>query len=209
VTPISQPPKLYLASANLGKLREFREGARPAGLGVEAVHGIASLPVCVEDAATFEENARKKALHYSAYQEGLVFADDSGICAVALGGQPGVRSARFAGPQATDAANNAKLLEEMRRTGSHDWSAHYVCVIVLAERGQVLNVTEGRADGILLPNPRGSGGFGYDPYFFYPPMNKTFAELPSDAKFAVSHRGKAFRKLLHYLQAWPPKPTAR
>jgi XTP/dITP diphosphohydrolase len=200
LTPSPQPTLvLYAATANPGKLQEFREGGRPAGFRVEAVRGIKSLPGCVEDGSTFEENARKKALHYSAYQEGLVFADDSGICAPALGGRPGVRSARFAGPQAGDAANNSKLLEELRRAEARDWSAHYVCVITLAERGRVLTVTEGRADGVLIPAPRGSGGFGYDPYFFYPPLGKTFAELNGKEKFAVSHRGEAFRKLLRYL----------
>lgn len=205
--PAPQPPRLlYLASASPGKLHEFREGARPAGIRVEPVRGIQSLPNCVEDGQTFEENARKKALHYSAYQEGLVFADDSGICVKALGGAPGVRSARFAGPQATDAANNLKLLEELRRAGVGDGSAHYLCVIALAERGRVLGVVEGRAEGVVIGAPRGLGGFGYDPYFFFPPLGKTFAELTEEEKFAVSHRGEAFRKLLHFLGA-PQLPT--
>jgi XTP/dITP diphosphohydrolase len=195
------PSLLYAATANPGKLREFREGARPVGIRVEAVTGIASLPECVEDGSTFQDNARKKALHYSAHQEGLVFADDSGICLPALGGHPGVRSARFAGPRSNDAANNARLLEELRRAEASDWSAYYLCAIVLAERGRVLATTEGRADGIIIPSPRGSRGFGYDPYFFYPPLNKTFAELDAQEKFAVSHRGEAFRKLLQFLAA--------
>lgn len=193
------PPLLYAATGNPGKLREFREGARPSGIRVEAVTGIAHLPECVEDGSSFQENARKKALHYGGLQEGLVFADDSGICLPALDGRPGVHSARFAGPRANDAANNGKLLEELRRSGASDWSAYYLCVIVLAERGQVLTSVEARADGILIPSPRGSNGFGYDPFFFYPPLNKTFAELNAQDKFAVSHRGKAFRKLLQFL----------
>jgi XTP/dITP diphosphohydrolase len=200
VTFIPHPPSLlYAATANPGKLREFREGARASGIRVEAVTGIANLPVCVEDGSTFQENARKKALHYSGFQEGLVFADDSGICLPALDGRPGVHSARFAGPRTNDAANNAKLLEELRRAGASDWSAYYLCVIVLAERGRVLAAMEGRADGILIPSPRGSNGFGYDPFFFYPPLSKTFAELDAEKKFAVSHRGEAFRKLLQFL----------
>lgn len=223
-----KPPRaaatLYLASANAGKLREFREAAKSLGLRVEPVPNIQDLPICVEDGDTFEANARKKALHYSAFTDGLVFADDSGICVDALGGAPGVFSARYAGEGATDIQNNAKLLDELRRIeqrnasppaaatpkfrilgGSATWkeklassgcSAHYVCVLALAERGKILAVVEGRADGTIIDQPRGSGGFGYDPYFFYPPLGKTFAELTAQEKFAVSHRGNAFRKLL-------------
>ena len=206
---------LYLASANPGKLREFRAAALDRGILVEPLPRIESLPGCLEDGATFEENARKKALHYSAYVSGKVFADDSGICVDALGGAPGVFSARFAGPGATDDENNRKLLEELRRADEESRlaetmiegrseagyqplrrTAHYVCVIALAQSGRVLCVTEGRADGLILDKPRGTGGFGYDPYFYYPPLGRTFAELKPDEKFAVSHRGQAFRKLL-------------
>ncbi len=205
---------LYLASANPGKLREFRAAAADREIALEAVPGIESLPPCVEDGATFEANARKKALHYSAYVDGPVFADDSGICVDALGGAPGILSARFAGPEADDAANNQKLLAELRRVETSGSSAgqaqdpaatgraaHYVCVIALATRGRIVTVVEGRADGIIIDAPRGSGGFGYDPHFFYPPLCKTFAELTPEEKSAVSHRGKAFRKLLDFLTA--------
>jgi XTP/dITP diphosphohydrolase len=203
--------KLYLASANPGKLREFRQAAAARGILVEAVPGFEALPACVEDGATFEVNARKKALHYAAYVEGLVFADDSGICVEALGGAPGVYSARYAGPDADDKANNRKLLGELRRVEreaaekrSPDFAApsraaHYVCVIALAERGRIVNVVEGRADGLIIEPPRGRGGFGYDPYFYFPPLGKTFAELSPEDKFAVSHRGEAFRILLDSL----------
>ena len=204
--------KLYLASANPGKLREFRQAADTRGILVEPVPRIGTLPPCIEDAATFEANARIKALHYTAYVDGLVFADDSGICVDALGGAPGVYSARFAGPAADDKANNRKLLEELRRveqktaksssanSSAPSRAAHYVCIIALAERGGVLNVVEGRADGVIIETPRGSGGFGYDPYFYFPPLGKTFAELSPEDKFAVSHRGEAFRRLLDSLQ---------
>jgi XTP/dITP diphosphohydrolase len=190
---------LYLASANPGKLREFREAARDHGIAVEAVPAIAGLPACVEDGATFEANARKKALHYSAQCEGLVFADDSGLCVEALGGAPGVYSARFAGPNADDAANNGRLIAELRTSPFPERGAHYVCVIALAARGEILAVTEGRVDGVILEAPRGSGGFGYDPLFLYPPLGRSFAELTPHEKFNVSHRGTAFRKLLDYL----------
>jgi XTP/dITP diphosphohydrolase len=215
MSPITLQPPLYLASANPGKLREFSAAASARGMLVEPLPRIESLPACIEDGKTFEENARKKALHYSAYASGPVFADDSGICVDALLGAPGVVSARFAGPGATDDENNRKLLEELRRvdeelrhleTMIEDRSeaeykpirraAHYVCVIALARSGRILCVTEGRADGVILDEPRGSGGFGYDPYFFYPPLARTFAELKPEEKFGVSHRGQAFRKLL-------------
>ena len=216
---------LYMASSNPGKLREFREAASARGIPVEPLPGIEGLPACIEDGRTFEENARMKALHYSAYVSGPVFADDSGLSVDALRGAPGVYSARFARPDATDDENNRKLLQELRRVETTADSspaspraaldeggippcvenqpsrraAHYVCVIALAQCGRILCVTEGRADGVILDEPRGTGGFGYDPYFFYAPLGKTFAELKAEEKFAVSHRGEAFRKLLDFL----------
>jgi XTP/dITP diphosphohydrolase len=200
--------KLYLASANPGKLREFRGAAAARGIALEAVPGIESLPPCHEDGPTFEANARKKALHYSAYVDGLVFADDSGICVEALGGAPGILSARFAGAGADDAANNQKLLAELHLAeaskgtacpGLESRTARYVCAIALAERRQIVTVVEGHVEGLVLDVPRGCGGFGYDPFFFYPPQGKTFAELSPEDKSAVSHRGEAFRKLLDFL----------
>jgi XTP/dITP diphosphohydrolase len=231
MSPVTLQSPLYLASSNPGKLREFQAAAAARGICVEPLPGIESLPACLEDGRTFEENARKKALHYSAYISGPVFADDSGICVDALRGAPGVVSARFAGPQATDEENNRELLEQLNRVDEElrrvqafieSWessraslegslvappaehqpirrAAHYVCVIALAQGGRILCVTEGRVDGVILDSPRGTGGFGYDPYFFYPPLGKTFAELKAEEKFAVSHRGKAFRQLLDFL----------
>lgn len=197
---------IFLASANPGKLREFQRAARPLGIGVKVLTGFCQLASCIEDGATFEANARKKALHYSALTKEPVFADDSGICVDALGGAPGVHSARFAGPDANDQANNEKLLSELHRVEARlnaapsTRAAHYVCVIALAQGGRILATFEGRADGIILDSPRGSGGFGYDPYFFYPPSDKTFAQLSAEEKFAVSHRGEAFRDLLQFLK---------
>jgi XTP/dITP diphosphohydrolase len=199
-------PTLYLASTNPGKLHEFRQAARARGYRVEALPGIEGIPPCIEDGTTFEANARKKALHYSSYVDGLVFADDSGICVDALGGAPCVYSARYAGPDATDAQNNRRLLEELRKTETARQGetlnrvAHYECVIALAERGRLLTTVEGRAEGVIIDEPRGSNGFGYDPYFFFPPLGRTFAEISADQKFSVSHRGQAFRKLLDFLE---------
>jgi XTP/dITP diphosphohydrolase len=206
---------LYLASTNPGKLKEFGQAAQVRGIRVEPVPGIAQLPPCIEDGRTFEENARKKALYYSRQTEGMVFTDDSGICVDALGGAPGIYSARFAGPQATDEENNQKMLAGLRAieanaikavpgVGLPSRSAHYICVIALAQHDRILSITEGRADGIILDAPRGTSGFGYDPLFFFPPLGKTYAELAPQEKFRVSHRGEAFRKLLEYLTV-PPK----
>jgi XTP/dITP diphosphohydrolase len=207
---------IYLASSNPGKLREFRDAAAPRGIAVEALPHFDELPVCVEDGTTFEENARKKVLYYGGDFAGPVFADDSGICVDALGGAPGVYSARFAGLDATDAQNNARLLAQLHgieaelraRTGTagrpparFNRAAHYHCIIALADHGRLLTVVEGRADGVIIDAPRGTGGFGYDPYFFYPPLDKTFAEISPEDKFTVAHRGAAFRKLVDYLNS--------
>ncbi|HEX5482265.1 MAG TPA: non-canonical purine NTP pyrophosphatase [Terriglobia bacterium] len=206
---------LYLASVNPGKLREFREAALEYGIRIESAPGLSQRAPCIEDGETFEANACKKALYYAAGVQGLVFADDSGICVDALGGAPGVHSARYAGLQASEEDNNRKLMTELRRApdsgktqerppGSREriggFTAHYLCLIALVEDGEVLTVTEGRVDGVIVDSPRGSGGFGYDPYFFYPPFGKTFAEITPEEKFTVSHRGIAFRKLLDYLR---------
>jgi XTP/dITP diphosphohydrolase len=204
---------LYFASTNPGKLAEFRHGTATIGVVVEPVPNIRALPACTEDGLTFEANARKKALHYSRHTDGLVFADDSGLCVEALGSAPGIYSARFAGPHANDKDNNRKLLHEMKgavspvgmcapRSAPVSRSAHFICVIALAERGRILTTVEGRADGIILETPRGENGFGYDPLFFFTPLNKTFSELNPEEKFRVSHRGEAFRKLLEYLKQY-------
>jgi XTP/dITP diphosphohydrolase len=201
---------LYFASTNPGKLAEFRHAAQTGGMMVEPVPQLCALPPCVEDGLTFDANARKKALHYSRHANGLVFADDSGLFVGALGGTPGIHSARFAGLCATDKDNNQKLLHDLKcvqtplgrcrpRSVLTSRSAHYVCVIALAERDRILTTVEGRADGTIMETPRGTGGFGYDPLFYFPPLNKTFAELNPEEKFRVSHRGEAFRKLLEYL----------
>ncbi len=189
--------KLYCATTNKGKLREFRLAARGT-VEIEPLEGFKDLPECLEDGATFEENAVKKALHYSAYAGGLLFADDSGLEVNALGGAPGVRSARFAGPEATDSANNALLVERLR--GVADRAARFVCVIALADRGRLVRTFRGEVEGRILDEPRGASGFGYDPLFFHEPYGCTFGEVDGDRKFAVSHRGRALRALVDYFE---------
>ncbi len=190
--------KLVLASGNPGKLREFQQLCEPLGLTLlsQAALGIAEAE---EPHCTFIENALAKARHASRASGLPAFADDSGICVNALGGAPGVHSARFADAagdrEAQDARNNAKLMASL--AGKGDLGAHYVCVIVLVRHADDPEplIAEGRWHGKIIDAPRGDGGFGYDPYFFLPALNKTAAELPAAEKNKISHRGKALAEL--------------
>ncbi len=199
------PVKLYLASSNPGKLAEFRAlaaaSAPPVPVELALLPDIESLPAFEESAPTFAENAAGKALHYSRLQEGLVFADDSGLVVPVLGGAPGAHSARYAGADATNSQRIEKLLRELRGKAAEERSAHFVCAIALAKRGRALAIVTDRADGQILEAPRGSGGFGYDPVFYFPAAKKTFAELTAEEKNRHSHRGKAFRKLFAALSS--------
>jgi XTP/dITP diphosphohydrolase len=161
---------------------------------IELLPGFQQLPAAVEDGATFEENAIKKALHYGAHAPGLVFADDSGLEVEALGGAPGVYSARFGGPGASDEINNRLLLEKLR--GVSNRNARFVCAIALVEGARVVGVFHGAVAGVILDAPRGSGGFGYDPLFYCPAFGCTFAEATAEQKFSLSHRGQAARAML-------------
>ncbi len=193
---------LYACSSNAGKLREFRSAAEGAPQD-ERFH-VASLPDLSnispppENGSTFAENAASKALYYSTFTAELVFADDSGLTVDALGGAPGVYSARFAGDDASDEANNRLLLERMEHIS--DRSASFECAIALACAGGVLGVFSGSARGeILQTASAGQNGFGYDPLFFFPPRQQSFADLSPSDKWLVSHRGQAFRRMLDYL----------
>ena len=158
-----------------------------------------SLPAFEENAPTFAENAAGKALYYSRSQEELVFADDSGLVVPALGEAPGVHSARYAGVDATNSQRIEKLLTEMHTKTGKERAAYFVCAIALAQNGRALAVVTDRVNGEILQSPRGTGGFGYDPVFYFPVVKKTFAELSAEEKNQHSHRGKAFRKLLEVL----------
>lgn len=166
---------------------------------VEALPGLKSIPPCDETGATFEENAIQKALYYSKHCEGQLFVDDSGLEVDALGGAPGVFSARFAGPDATDAGNNLLLLERMQ--GITGRTARFVCVVALASKGKLIDTFRGTVEGQLLEAPRGVNGFGYDPLFFYPPFRRTFGEVPLERKMEVSHRSRALRAMVDRLRA--------
>lgn len=188
---------VYCATGNPGKLREFRLAAEGAGIQVETLPGLADLEACEETGATFEANAILKAEYYGRHAPGPLFADDSGLEVDALGGAPGVYSARFAGPDATDAANNQLLLEKMH--GVRDRSARFVCVIALAEGGRAAGIFRGAVEGRILEEARGPNGFGYDPLFYYPAFGCSFGEAAPERKLTVSHRGAALRALFRHL----------
>jgi XTP/dITP diphosphohydrolase len=191
--------RLWCATGNAGKLREFRMAAGLAPVDIELLPSYRQLPECVEDGATFEENAVKKAVHYGPHAAELLFADDSGLEVDALGGAPGVYSARFSGPHATDSSNNRLLLEKMR--GLANRNARFVCAIALVEGDRVMGVYRGAVEGVLLDEERGTGGFGYDPLFYCPTFGCTFGEATADQKFSLSHRGQALRAMLDALQS--------
>ena len=176
--------------------------AAAAGLTIEPLPGFRDIPVCEETGSTFEENAIQKALHYGVHTRGYLFAEDSGLEVDALAGEPGVYSARYAGPDATDEANNRLVLQRLGSSARR--SARYVCVIALVEAGVLIKTFRGTVEGELLTSPRGANGFGYDPLFYYPPFGCSFAEVSREEKQTVSHRGKALEKMLSYLKRKSP-----
>jgi XTP/dITP diphosphohydrolase len=197
-------PTLDVCSSNPGKLREFVFTANHSlagGFTIQFLPSLADIAAPAEDGATYEENAAIKALYYSGFTDELVFADDSGLEVHALGGAPGVHSARFAGLHATGEENNNLLLTKLAETNQR--GARFVTAISLARQGAILQTSVGTANGEILSQPRGSLGFGYDALFLFPPFQRTFAELDEPEKFAVSARGEAFRKLLEWLSRNP------
>ncbi len=192
---------LYCATGNQGKLREFQHAAGP---DVE-IRAYGPLD-CPETGETFTDNAVQKgqcyakALARESDEPQLLFCDDSGIEVDALEGAPGVHSARFSGPDASDEKNNALLLEKLRETPPEERIARYVCVIALLRGEEVLQTFGAIAEGLIQDEAAGSGGFGYDPHFRFPPLDRTFAELEPEVKWEHSHRGKAFRAMLAWLE---------
>jgi len=198
---VREPVNLLLASSNRGKLEEYVELAQGARIHLQAMPEFDLLPPFEESAATFAENAAGKALHYSHFSAVDVIADDSGLVVPALGGAPGPKSQRYAGPGATDAMRIAKLLGEMAGKQGDDRHARFVCVLALARAGRIRAIFSDASEGVLLDTPRGQTGFGYDPVFLTETLGKTFAELTRRQKNEISHRGKAFRKLLAFLDS--------
>jgi XTP/dITP diphosphohydrolase len=184
---------IYCATTNPGKLREFRLVAPDFD-----IQPLAGVETPEETGATFEENAILKASHYGAHTAGYLFADDSGLEVDALDGAPGVHSARFAGPDATDADNNALLLERLR--GIENRTARFVCVIALVNNGKLVKTFRDVVEGTIVDAPRGSNGFGYDPLFFVPFLAQTFGEAPIERKMKLSHRGQALARMFAWLR---------
>ena len=201
---------LYVASSNAGKLRDFSAAAAVFGVDICVLPGLQEIPAPREDGATFMANARLKAEAYSRVRRGLlVLADDSGLEVDALGGAPGVRSARYADDagfdvidsEDADGRNNLYLLEQLRGH-SRPWTARYRCVLALARDGVTLLTADGAVEGEIITEPHGTGGFGYDPFFWLPELGKTMAQIDLRTKQKLSHRGRALRALVEQMQGW-------
>ncbi len=203
--------KILIATSNPGKLRDFAGAAAAHDIEIAGLPNFASLPGVVEDGLTFEENARKKAEQYSLAAPGeIVLADDSGLEVDALHGAPGVHSARYAAEEphkadnnTDDDANNARVLRELAGVPPEKREGRFVCIIAAARNGHTLATFRGVAEGVILDHLRGTGGFGYDPMFYFPQIQKTFAELTPEEKANYSHRGAAFRAFLAWMDRRP------
>jgi XTP/dITP diphosphohydrolase len=198
---------LFVATTSLGKLRDFRAAAQAHDLAIEPLPRLEEITAPEEDGATFEANATRKATYYSRHARGaLVLADDSGLEVDALHGAPGVRSARFAADQGmvdspdandnTDVWNNIVLLEKLAGVPFAQRTARYRCVLAVARDGLLLHTAQGAVEGVVLDAPRGTGGFGYDPLFYLPELDRTMAEIDLLTKLSLSHRGRALGALL-------------
>lgn len=202
---------VLIATSNSGKLRDFAAVAAEQDVQIAGIPGFAKIQAAREDAPTFEANACKKAEHYSRFvRDQMVIADDSGLKVDALDGAPGVRSARYAADEISaaadahanspDQANNQRLLRELSGVADERRTASFVCEIAVALNGRLLAVFHGEVGGVILHSEQGKGGFGYDPLFYVPKLEKTFAELTPEEKSSISHRGQAFRKFLKWYE---------
>lgn len=186
-------PMLVIATKNQNKLAEFKEILKDSNIDIKCLADFGPIPEVIEDGDTFDKNAYKKAYHTARVLGLPAIADDSGLVVDTLGGKPGVYSARYAGPGATDRENCTKLLNELM--GKKNRKAHFSCVLSIAVPSGPALTYEGRCDGVILENPRGESGFGYDPLFYFEEYGKTFAELSPEEKNSVSHRGKALKEV--------------
>jgi XTP/dITP diphosphohydrolase len=198
--------KLLLATTNPGKVREIVDVLSGLPLDLVTLSDYPGIPAPLETGHTFEENARAKARYYASATAQLTVAEDSGLEIDALDGAPGVESARWGGPGTTYAQKFALIQEALRSRGSPESPARFVCALALARAGHVLFEARGTIEGRIAQTPQGEGGFGYDPIFFYPPLNRTLAEVEAHQKAAVSHRGKAFRALREFLERLAGQP---
>jgi XTP/dITP diphosphohydrolase len=196
----SDSTKLFVASTNDGKILEIRHALEDLPITVSTLKEVKDAEICAEEKSTLLENAIYKAMHYSRYSDAMTLADDTGLEVDALNGAPGVRSARYAGDCAGDEENNLKLLRELSQVPRERRAARFVCIMAIAFRGRLIKTFHGSCEGCILTEPRGAGGFGYDPVFFIPSLNKTFAELTTTEKNVISHRGKALERVHDYFQ---------
>ncbi len=194
--------KLLLATTNQGKAKEIKIYLKGLPLEIYSLEEAGLKETFPERGKTFSENARGKSLFYSKNWEGLTLAEDSGLEIEHLQGAPGVLSARFSGPQATDEKNNQKVLELLKGVPIEKRKARFVSYLALARRGEIIREIEEHVKGLIAFEKRGSRGFGYDPLFVFPPLGKTFAELHPEEKNKVSHRGRALKKLKEFLRKY-------
>ena len=193
---------IVIASRNEHKIEEIRRLLAGLDVDVLSLKDYPDAPEVDEDGAAFQDNALKKARVIARFTGLTALADDSGLEVDSLGGQPGVRSARFAGETASDAENNRKLLRCLAEVPSEERQAQFRCVIALVSRTGAESLVEGTCQGVIIEKERGSGGFGYDPLFLLPHLGKTFAELSMEEKNELSHRGKALQQVLPIVQEW-------
>lgn len=201
VSKLPDPETLLVATFNPGKLREFQDYLAGLPFDVSGLQRLPDISPSPEDGDTFEQNARQKARYYSRRFSGLTLADDSGLVVDALGGEPGVYSARFVSPSATDAERCRAILTRLQDAANPERTVRFVCCLALARQGRVVQTFEGTVEGEIAREPRGDSGFGYDPIFLFPKLNRTMAELSAAEKLRVSHRGEALRKMNEYLRS--------
>ena len=196
---------MLLATTNPGKIRELEAYLAEFPLRIKSLAQLADAETFPETGKTFEENARGKCLFYSRQGEDLTLAEDSGLEIDSLQGAPGVLSARFSGPNASDEKNIAKVLELMDKIHWEQRTARFVCSMALAQGEKLIFETQACVSGLILSQKQGKGGFGYDPIFYYPPLAKTFAQLTPFEKNRISHRGQAIKKLKSFLESYLPR----
>jgi XTP/dITP diphosphohydrolase len=194
--------QILIATRNSKKLKEIRRLLKGIGVRVRSLDGLYGLPKVKEDGKTFNANARKKAVEISSRLDMLVMADDSGLEVPALGYEPGINSARYAGPKQDDKKNIAKLLKAMKRLTGIRRRARFRCVICISKGRKVIRMIEGKVDGYIISEPMGLTGFGYDPVFIPEKCKKTFAQLGPASKDRISHRAKALREAKKVIQQY-------
>lgn len=197
---MNHPATILIATKNRGKLREVQDILAGLPVVLATLDQFPDLPDAVEDSETFAGNAQRKAMHYARLTGLWTLADDSGLEVDALGGAPGVYSARFAGRHGDDAANNKKLIAQLANVPSEKRTARFRCAIALAGPEGILATTHGAIEGLIVDDPRGSNGFGYDPHFFLSSLGMTAAQLPPELKNRISHRAQALTAICPCIQ---------